>query len=686
MDPDDVKEEIRRRIDIADLVSQYVPLQRAGRRLRARCPFHEEKTPSFYVDPERGHWKCFGCGESGDIFSFVMKMESLTFPEAGERLAQKVGLEWHTSPGAAQAGRERQTAAAANTAALEYYAQVLHSPQGQVARDYLDRREVSPEMIEAYQLGYAPEGWDHLLRHLAGRGFGEQLLAQAGLVKAGERKGHYDVFRHRLIFPIVDVAGRVVGFGGRALDPAEQAKYLNSPETPIFKKSQTVYGLNLARQAIVEADQALVVEGYMDVIALTQAGFRNAVACLGTATSETHLRLLSRYTENVCFVYDADAAGMKAALRNVTVFETTAADVKVATLPAGQDPDDCVRGGGPEVFRKCVVDAVSFIEYQIRMLFSQRDMDNADDRLRAAREAVAVLAKVPDRARQEEYLMRTAAWWAYGDPGRAEALARILRLELQRLRNEVPRRQGAVQRRADSKNVILHTVAKSAGPIALGVMLLEEQLLTVMLGSLRACQLAAARVTREDFADDRHRQIAEFLLTGCQADDFVPADAIYRLPEAGGVRERALELQLRSEPHKIAPAEAQEFDEKEFSASVEKLLYHRAARGVRPRIEFEPDPEVVAEDSDANETQEDFEALRRRVVEASNEGRLSHDDPDFIRFQRLSQRYRGKGRGGFTDNSGLTPLAPSPAAGKSVPPDPPISGSEAGAAESPDAP
>lgn len=641
MAANDAKEEIRQRLNIVEVVSQYVPLRQQGRRFGARCPFHQEKTASFFVDPDKGFWKCFGCGLSGDIFSFVMQIEGLSFPEAAERLAQRAGVQWKPGPGGEKTGEERQAVLAANAAAASWFRHMLFEPQGSVALEYLRGRGLSDQVIKDFMLGYAPEGWDNLANFMAGKGYNERLLATAGLVRPRNTGGGcYDFFRHRVMFPVVDVTGRVVAFGGRALDPEEQAKYMNSPDTPVFKKGSMVYGLNMAREHIARSNQAIVVEGYMDVIALAQAGFGNVVACLGTATTEDHLKLLSRYAESIFFVYDADAAGMRAALRNITVFEGAQASARLAVLPPGQDPDDCVRSAdGPRVFQRCLDEAMSFPEYEIKMAFERFDMNDADGRMRAAREAVNSLLKVHDRARREELLDRVAARWAHGDLSRSEQLGRVLRLEMGRRFSEQRGRRGAGHSRYD-RGHIAETLARSAGDLEPGVVRLEEALLTAALHDPERAQALLRRLVAEDFADLRHRRIAEVLPQLLQLEGYVPADLVEMLDEQDPARDRAIELAVGQS----------EWSEEEFADAIAKMELSRAARGLRPKYEVAPagEPEVQVEDDG-----EDFEAWRRRVVAAIDSGEITPDDPDYIRFMSLGRRFQGTGQQGISEMGGL---------------------------------
>ena len=314
MDQEDIKEEIRARVDLVELIGQHVRLQRAGRRYRGLCPFHQEKTPSFTVDPERGLWHCFGCGEGGDVFSFVMRAEGLSFPEAARRLADRAGMQWETDPQAAARRERRELLERANEIARARFIDHLvrnESPAAEAARDYLRGRGFSRSVMEEFGIGYALDSWDDLLKALGATGISAEMAQEAGLVKIGERGGHYDVFRDRIMFPIADVTGRTVAFGGRALKEDEPAKYLNSPETPIFRKRRTLYGLNQARKLIVEQGTALIVEGYTDVVSLHQAGLNNVVAGLGTALTREQLQLLARYCDEIVLVWCSSTTPMQ---------------------------------------------------------------------------------------------------------------------------------------------------------------------------------------------------------------------------------------------------------------------------------------------------------------------------------------------------------------------------------------
>ncbi len=361
---DDKLEEIRARADIADVIGAHVRLRRAGRNLVGLCPFHNEKTPSFSVNPERGFFHCFGCGAGGTVFDFVMRTEGLSFPEAVESLARRYGIALPERGGGATAAGagERDAALRANQTAAEFFAHVLwNTPEGGGAREYLERRGVAPETARTFMLGFAPERQANLARALDKRG----LLAAAvriGLVRQ-DSGGTRDMFRARLMFPIRDAQGRVLAFGGRVLDQ-RLPKYINSPESALYSKSRSVYGLCEARAAIAGADRAIVVEGYLDAIAMWQAGFKETVAGLGTALTVDQLRLLGRHTRNVFACFDGDAAGSKASLRALEIFLAAGfVEPRGIFIPTGFDPDTLIRERGAQAFADLVASAQSLVDY-----------------------------------------------------------------------------------------------------------------------------------------------------------------------------------------------------------------------------------------------------------------------------------------------------------------------------------
>ncbi len=403
----DPVEEIRERIDLVDIISQDVALRKSGRNLVGPCPFHAEKTPgAFNVHPERQIWKCFSCQEGGDVFSYVQKRDNLSFREALEWLARKAGVTLERTEQAARVRSEKERLFWANAVACDFFRGALAgSPK---AREYISRRGLAESTVEKYKIGYAPDSWDALLDHLARKQVTTAEAVKAGLIVPRESsQGFYDRFRDRLIFPIVDTSERVIAFGGRTLGD-DPAKYLNSPESPLFAKNRTLYGLNFARRTIGTEDRVIVVEGYMDVIASQEAGFENAVATMGTALTEDHVNVLARLTKNAVLAFDADSAGMAAALRGSPFFERAGFNVRILSMPRGEDPDSLLRGGDRSRYAALIEHALPVVDYRVNLVLSQHDLETDEGKTAALRAAAAVLAEV-ESAVERERLIRFLA-------------------------------------------------------------------------------------------------------------------------------------------------------------------------------------------------------------------------------------------------------------------------------------
>jgi len=422
-------DEVRTRTDLVSVVERYVTLKRAGRQLKGLCPFHQEKTPSFVVSPEIGYWKCFGqCGEGGDVFKFIQKIENLTFPEALERLALQAGVTLTSrQPRAAGADAAVPSEAGSkdrlrqiNALALRFYRDVLE--RSPVAREYLQERGLAHEAQGNFQLGFAAEDWDGLCRFLTRSGVNLADAEKAGLVTIGER-GAFDKLRGRLVFPILDVHERPIAFGGRLIGDARpnQPRYWNSPETPLFSKGREMYGLWRARKAIAAREQAVVVEGYTDVIACHQAGFENVVATLGTSLTEEHVQTLARLASVVLLAFDADSAGLKAAGRAAQIFEAQEVDVRVLDLPEGEDPDSLLKAGKRRVFEQAMETALPLTEYRIKRLIRQGPAESERDRVALFRRALPILAMVPSILEREQYVKLLAPYHPHYGAGAAFA-------------------------------------------------------------------------------------------------------------------------------------------------------------------------------------------------------------------------------------------------------------------------
>lgn len=374
MFPREFLDELRRRVSMAQLVGQRVQLKKAGRNWKGLCPFHQEKSPSFLVSEDKQIFHCFGCGEGGDCLQFVMKFESVSFREAVEMLAKQVGLEL---PKNAQDREElsanelhRKRALRVNQIAAEYFHQSLKSPQSP-AQSYLAKRGLKPQVCTQHLLGFADKEWDSLANFLKKQNVPLALAQELGLIKKRDDGGNFDFFRNRLIFPIFSPQGEITGFGGRALDDKDQPKYLNSADSAVYHKSHSVYGLYQARPAIRQHDQVIIVEGYMDVLALVQAGLSQVVAPLGTALTEGHIELLRRYSRNMVLIFDGDDAGLNAQMRALPVFLSAQISPKAVRLPSGEDPDTLVQKEGVEKFSARISTAPSLFEFCVDRLLER---------------------------------------------------------------------------------------------------------------------------------------------------------------------------------------------------------------------------------------------------------------------------------------------------------------------------
>ena len=412
---------VRERAKIDDIVREYVTLKAAGGgSLKGLCPFHDERSPSFHVTPSRGMWYCFGCGEGGDVLSFVQKIDHLSFAEVVEKLAVKTGVELRYVEGGAAINKQqgqRTRLIEAHKAAAAFYVEQLLTPDAQIGRTFLTERGFDSEAAKHFGVGFAPKSWDSLTSHLRGKGFVDQELMAGGLVSQGNR-GIYDRFRGRLVWPIRDLGGEVIGFGARKLfDDDEGPKYLNTPESPLYKKSQVLYGIDLARKDISKSQQAVIVEGYTDVMACHLAGVTTAVATCGTAFGGEHIKILRRLLMDddqmrgeVVFTFDGDAAGQKAALRAFEEDQRFVTQTFVAVEASGMDPCDLRLAQGDTAIRALVESRVPLFQFAIKSILTGYDLNNAEGRIAALKEAAPVVAKIRDTALRPEYSRMLAGW------------------------------------------------------------------------------------------------------------------------------------------------------------------------------------------------------------------------------------------------------------------------------------
>lgn len=407
-------DEIKSRLNIVDIIGKYVKLKRAGRNFKGLCPFHGEKTPSFVVSPDRQIFHCFGCGKGGTVFDFVMEMNRIDFAEALEELAQTAGVKLTRRFTNTPEGNLKEQLYAVNHLASEFYQYMLTGHAlGERGRQYFKNRGITDKSIKTFALGYSPNSWDAVYKFLRKKGYEEELLEKAGLIirmdhpRAG--RGYYDRFRGRVMFTLKDHRGNVVGFAGRVLDPeAKEAKYINTQETPVYVKSNVLYALDVTREAIQKENEAIVMEGELDVISSFQAGISNVVAIKGSALTEGHVRLLRRFTERVAFALDSDMAGDAAARRGIEIADSAGLDMRVVSMPSGKDPDEAAREN-PGLLKKAIKDAVPVYDYFLSSALKRFDATTAYGKKKISEELATVLVKIENPVVQNHYIKKVAS-------------------------------------------------------------------------------------------------------------------------------------------------------------------------------------------------------------------------------------------------------------------------------------
>jgi DNA primase len=492
--PDDVIDEVRARADIVDIIGEMVPLKKAGREYKANCPFHEERTPSFCVVPDKGFYKCFGCGKSGDVFGFVMERQGMDFVDAVKYVAGRTGVEVREVNKGREEDDPNRPLYEINAFARDWFRERLtDGTQGAAARKYLEGRGIDAAVAERFGVGFAPDEW-RALRDAAGKhGFEDPVMLDLGLLKQSEKsKEPYDGFRGRIIFPIESLAGKVIAFGGRILE-GDGPKYINSPETPIYQKGHNLYGLSWAKNHIRKEEVAIVVEGYMDVVSLAAAGFENVVAPLGTALTAEQAKLLSRYCQRVLLLFDSDSAGLRATFKAGDVLLEAGLHPAVVTLPSGEDPDTLVRSAGRDALMALVDDAVDVLDRKLTIL-DERDHFSNIERIRSAVDRLLpTLRAAKDPALRDIYVSKVA--------DRTGVRRETLEAEMSRARPSygAPR---SVPPQHSGPTLQPRVQLRGA----------ELQLLKVMVRGVEWVERAAELISQEDFYDPYHRAIFQALL------------------------------------------------------------------------------------------------------------------------------------------------------------------------------
>lgn len=509
--PDDIVEEVRSRNDIVDIISGYVKLQKKGSSYFGLCPFHNEKSPSFSVSPGKQMYYCFGCGAGGNVITFLMEYENYSFPEALEMLADRAGVELPKQEMSKEAKAQadlRATLLEINKLAANYFYYQLKQPQGKMGYDYLVNRKLSDDTIRRFGLGFANKTSDDLYRYLRSKGYKDEVLKETGLVFIEER-GSHDKFWNRVMFPILDVNNRVIGFGGRVMGDGEP-KYLNSPETKLFDKSRNLYGLNYARTS--REKYMLICEGYMDVIAMHQAGFTNAVASLGTAFTTQHASLIKRYTDQVVLTYDSDGAGVKAALRAIPILKEVGISCKVLNMKPYKDPDEFIKNLGAEAFRERIEQAKNSFLFEIEVLKRDYNLEDPEQKTRFYNAVAKKLLEFPEALERDNYI---------------QAVSREQFINYQDLKQLVQRLSARMVPGMTTRETGF-TPREKKKEKEDGVKRSQRLLLTWLIENPELFKKIEGIITPEDFREDLYHQVAQMVFEEHAKGEVNPAGILNR--------------------------------------------------------------------------------------------------------------------------------------------------------------
>lgn len=506
--PDEIIEEVRNQNDIVDVISEYVKLQKKGANYFGLCPFHNEKSPSFSVSPGKQMYYCFGCGEGGNVISFVMKYENYSFIEAVQMLASRAGIEL---PQVTRSKEEKESAdkrsqiLTINTLAAKFYYYMLKSEKGALAYHYLRGRELSDNTITGFGLGYSDKYSDSLYKYMKSKGYKDDILKETGLFTF-EEKGVHDKFWNRVMFPIMDVNNKVIAFGGRVMGDGKP-KYLNSPETKVFDKSRNLYGLNIARTS--RKDYLLICEGYMDVISLHQAGFNNAVAALGTSFTSGHASLIKRYAKEVVLTFDSDGAGIKAALRAIPILREAGLSIKVLSMKPYKDPDEFIKALGPEAYEERIEKATNYFIFQVGTLMNEYNLDDPSEKTEFHNKVADMLLEFEDEIERNNYL---------------ESVCRTFNIPLDGLRQLVKKKGlnyiGKKQREEKE------TIKSGNKEKEEAVVLAQQILLTWLIEEKNIFESVAKYVSPSDFSDDFYKRVAGIFWAQMEENEANPAKII----------------------------------------------------------------------------------------------------------------------------------------------------------------
>ncbi len=523
--PEQKIEEIRNSANIVDIISGYVQLKKRGKNFIGLCPFHQEKTPSFTVSDDKQIYHCFGCGNGGNIFKFLMEFKNISFVEAVEEVAESLGIKIQYDKDVYdEKQNELEEYYEINLVAARYFSDcLLKSNEGEEAREYLKKREIKLQSQRSFGIGYAPYGWNNFLLHARENKIDLSKAKLLGLIDTNDKGEYYDKFRHRIIYPIFSPNGRVIAFGGRTLEKRDDiAKYLNSPESPIYSKRKSLYGLFQSKEDIRKLDRAILVEGYMDLISLYQAGIKNVVASSGTSLTDEQVQLLSRFTKNIIILFDADPAGQKASIRSIEILLKQNFDVKVITLPQGEDPDSFINKSGKEKFDELIHSARNFLEYQTAQFEEQGLFDEPAKATEAIRELVRTLSLVDDELKRNLLLKSISKKFNLRE--------KLIETELNSFLDQQKQRSG-VSERMTNKNIklpqTLSTISVSASENPF-----EKELVRLLFsGNEEIISHIIDRIAPELYSDYKLKRLAEIAYSGFEDQKFSPSYLIDKIDD-----------------------------------------------------------------------------------------------------------------------------------------------------------
>ncbi len=589
--------EVRAATDIVEIVSAYLTLKKSGKNYFGLCPFHAEKTPSFSVNPQLQIFRCWGCNAGGNVFTFLMKMDGLSFPAAVRRLAERAGITLPEERVDEAQSKEKEALYYANRLAAEfYYRNLMHTDRGRESQRYFEHRGLDLKSLGKFGLGYAPDAWDGLISHAASQSLAVEVLHKAGLVIPRRGKeGYYDRFRNRIMFPIFDVLDRVVGFGGRRITEDATPKYLNSPETTIYKKSRILYGLSQAKEAIRQQDKAILVEGYTDLLSLFQRDIKNVVATSGTALTEEHAKLLRRYTARAILLYDADSAGASAAVRGADILLENGLEVRVSRLPKGEDPDTYVRSFGADQLTDLIKRSETLVNFKITSLRNAGFFKTAEKKARAVRSVLESIAKIPDEIKRNLVAQEAA--------DALEIDQRLLLVELEKMRSRPAAYRFDVDKSKKQADAVpLEKPTKAA--------IAERVLLGYMLSSEKARNFVFEHLEQKDFQNEDFREIVGRMsesLRGGEKFDATRLQSFYTNPKVAEIIAAALSEQEKREDNTQREARVQEV--KDSIVILLKRPFERQAAVLRVEIK-----EVQSNKKEVTSLMKEYQRIQKKLV------------------------------------------------------------------------